>query len=296
MSIQVCSRRFPTLLCVTLISCYLTACNRRPNPQRPSYQELQQQLQEHKDALQHERDRRQQLERNQFIAWLVAASVGGTAILSLLRRGRSMSSRPQSTPPLKPDHSKHGFGANGHNSSPTPDASSNTASLAGKLFLLDGQNIARMMDKCFRLEIPLTACLEICRRGGAAIIYWDNSTKYVARKDPLCDAAFRRLNNELRSIVCRAEGKADLEILSKAHSTGAHIVSNDQFRGERMDYYSVYPWMKDLNRFHRGVVYESGLFIGSLGIDVPLITDLDAAINELAQLSKPQIGEVASRK
>jgi|688.fasta_scaffold276853_2 hypothetical protein len=154
-------------------------------------------------------------------------------------------------------------------------------------YIIDGSNVCRSFDR-FRppsLAILLSLLLEIQRRGGSFICFFDASAPNLFEETggPSLRRAYDDLAKALPQCFVQvpARTQADDFILSHADKECLPIISNDQFK----DYFHKYRWLEyEAERRIPGVVINSAVTVLPLQIEVPLENDVSLASRKLVEL------------
>ncbi len=157
---------------------------------------------------------------------------------------------------------------------------------SARYFVIDGLNICRSYHSTgeFRLETLLCLATQILRHGADFECHFDASTRYraVDKGSEEQRAAYEALlarHPRLFSQVPAGE-PADATVLFRANSMGATVVSNDRFAKPTETYRREYPWLENKGRHIHGRQFQGRLLVTSLGLDIPIQSNLSQAVEE----------------
>lgn len=149
-----------------------------------------------------------------------------------------------------------------------------------KLYILDGLNICSYRKQKVSLAVLLTLVYELIQRNGNILCFFDGVTPHRLSQSvvSLYDQLLKRLPDHFTEITGGIQ--ADEFLLLKADSTGAIIISNDRFR----DYTARFAWLKSSpERLIKGTFVAGNVMVPSLGIDVPVTSDLNATVDRIVE-------------
>ncbi len=163
-------------------------------------------------------------------------------------------------------------------------------------FIVDGNNVCYWKeDKSFSFSFLLELLIQLKKRDDTFICFFDANIERILNE---INVGQEKVKNLLKDNIkyfktVPAGNRADDYILVTAHRYGASIITNDRFESEKgKDYASKMNWISDKNsvkRLYKGQVMFFGeefgnewvLMVPDLGIEVPVVEDINKKIDEL---------------